>query len=116
MLAGGLAGIAGWITTFPFDVIKTRIQISGVDLSPIPNTRHASSSFYTSSQSSLIPAGASSHLHRSMSTQMSARAAEAAVTGDHGNPHRGIISTTIASYRTEGFRVFWKGLAPTLLR
>lgn len=26
LLAGGLAGIAGWLSTFPFDVVKTRIQ------------------------------------------------------------------------------------------
>ena len=26
LAAGGLAGIAGWVVTFPFDVIKTRVQ------------------------------------------------------------------------------------------
>ena len=26
LLAGGLAGVASWIVTFPFDVIKTRVQ------------------------------------------------------------------------------------------
>ena len=26
LLAGGLAGIAGWVVTFPFDVVKTRVQ------------------------------------------------------------------------------------------
>lgn len=26
MLAGGLSGVAGWLSTYPFDVIKTRIQ------------------------------------------------------------------------------------------
>lgn len=26
LLAGGVAGVAGWITTFPFDLVKTRVQ------------------------------------------------------------------------------------------
>lgn len=26
LVAGGLAGIAGWVVTFPFDVVKTRVQ------------------------------------------------------------------------------------------
>ena len=26
LLAGGLAGVASWVVTFPFDVIKTRVQ------------------------------------------------------------------------------------------
>jgi solute carrier family 25 (mitochondrial carnitine/acylcarnitine transporter), member 20/29 len=28
LLAGGLAGMASWLVTFPFDVIKTRVQSS----------------------------------------------------------------------------------------
>ena len=28
MLAGGIAGVAGWVSTYPFDVAKTRIQAS----------------------------------------------------------------------------------------
>ena len=31
MLAGGLAGVAGWISTYPIDVVKTRIQASPLD-------------------------------------------------------------------------------------
>lgn len=66
LAAGGLAGIAGWIVTFPFDVIKTRMQ----------------------STFSKSPA----------------------------NPYRSIWSTTVASYRAEGATVFFRGLAPTLIR
>ncbi|KAH9911983.1 mitochondrial carrier [Fomitopsis serialis] len=66
LAAGGLAGIAGWVVTFPFDVVKTRVQ----------------STF--------------------------SRSAE--------NPYRNMRTTIVASYRTEGFPVFFRGLAPTLIR
>ncbi|TFY53282.1 hypothetical protein EVJ58_g9536 [Rhodofomes roseus] len=66
LTAGGLAGIAGWIATFPFDVVKTRVQ----------------------STFSREPA----------------------------NPYRNTWSTIVASYRAEGLPVFFRGLAPTLIR
>ena len=66
LAAGGLAGVAGWVVTFPFDVVKTRVQ------SP--------------------PAGAPD------------------------NPYRSTWSTIVASYRAEGVQVFFRGLAPTLIR
>jgi len=70
LLAGGVAGVAGWITTFPFDLVKTRVQAT--------------------------PA---SHVKR-------------------GFFHGGglTISTIVQSWRNEGIRVFWRGLAPTLIR
>lgn len=66
LAAGGLAGIAGWVATFPFDVIKTRVQ---------------------------------STFSKSLA-----------------NPYRNTWSTAVASYRTEGLPVFFRGLAPTLIR
>ena len=66
LAAGGLAGIAGWLGTFPFDVIKTRVQ-------------------------STFGSGAS-------------------------NPYRNTWSTIVYSYQQEGLKVFFRGLAPTLVR
>ncbi|KAI0091404.1 mitochondrial carrier domain-containing protein [Irpex rosettiformis] len=66
LLAGGLAGVASWVVTFPFDVVKTRVQ----------------SSMVTSAD----------------------------------NPYRTTLSTIVNSYREEGFRVFFHGLKPTLIR
>ncbi|KAI0339745.1 carnitine/acyl carnitine carrier [Trametopsis cervina] len=66
LFAGGMAGVASWIVTFPFDVIKTRVQ-STLDIRP-------------------------------------------------GSPYRNMTSTIIHSYRQEGFRVFFHGLKPTLIR
>jgi solute carrier family 25 (mitochondrial carnitine/acylcarnitine transporter), member 20/29 len=66
MLAGGVAGVASWLVTFPFDVIKTRVQ-SVVS----PSAEH---------------------------------------------PYRNMLSTIVNSYRDEGFRVFFHGLQPTLIR
>ncbi|KAJ3558518.1 hypothetical protein NM688_g879 [Phlebia brevispora] len=66
LLAGALAGVMSWIVTFPFDVIKTRVQST---LSPTPD-----------------------------------------------NPFRNTWSTIAYSYRREGFRVFFHGLKPTIIR
>ncbi|PCH36483.1 mitochondrial carrier [Wolfiporia cocos MD-104 SS10] len=66
LVAGALAGIAGWVVTFPFDVVKTRVQ----------NTHSAA----------------------------------------RDNLYRSTRSTIVASYRAEGPSVFFRGLAPTLIR
>ncbi|KAI0685233.1 carnitine/acyl carnitine carrier [Cytidiella melzeri] len=66
LLAGGMAGVASWVVTFPFDVIKTRVQSS--------------------------------------------------LTTTADNPYRNMLSTIVTSYREEGFRVFFHGLKPTLIR
>ncbi|KAI0653564.1 mitochondrial carrier [Cubamyces menziesii] len=66
LTAGGMAGIAGWVVTFPFDVVKTRIQSTAA---AAPN-----------------------------------------------NPYQTTWSTIVASYRAEGLGVFFRGLAPTLIR
>jgi len=34
LLSGGAAGIIGWLGTFPFDVIKTRMQAYGISTGP----------------------------------------------------------------------------------
>lgn len=73
-LAGGLAGIAGWLATFPMDFVKTRMQ------SFEPNSTHRTGS------KTLV------------------------------DPYRTILSTVVHSYRAEGPKVFFRGLAPTLIR
>lgn len=65
LLAGGLAGVISWVSTFPFDVVKTRMQ----------------------------------------STERI-----------RANPYRTTLSTILASYRSEGLRVFVRGLSPTVIR
>lgn len=70
LLAGGAAGVAGWISTFPLDPVKTRIQTSSA----------------SEAKRGLFQGGG--------------------VT----------ISTIIQVWKGEGPKVFWRGLAPTLIR
>ncbi|KAF8909237.1 carnitine/acyl carnitine carrier [Gymnopilus junonius] len=90
LLAGALAGIAGWIVTFPFDVVKTRMQGGeGAGAPPKPTDLHPSTT------TPLVKQDGNSR---------------------DCNPYRTTMSTIIHSYRTEGIGVFFRGLAPTLIR
>ena len=73
LLAGGAAGVLGWVATFPFDVLKTRMQAR---LPLLYDTR------------------AQQQQQQAESTWGVAR----------------------AMYAESGSRVFWRGLAPTLVR
>ncbi|BGP15549.1 hypothetical protein JCM10213v2_003528 [Rhodosporidiobolus nylandii] len=92
LLAGGLAGIAGWGVTFPIDVLKTKMQSL-----PYPQPSSASSvSAASSLQPSKLPSSyaptASPHPYSSLSGAFRATLAEA------------------------GWRGFVAGLGPTLVR
>jgi len=98
LFAGGIAGIVGWLVTFPLDVVKTRMQSSPISLgtsSPVPSAV-VDVSPNTVPTTPLL--GQESPVSR------------------HVNPYRTILSTIVHSYRTEGFQVFFRGLTPTLIR
>ncbi|KAJ7643299.1 carnitine/acyl carnitine carrier [Mycena polygramma] len=80
LVAGGVAGIVGWLATFPMDVVKTRVQGSG--------------------PGALLGTGTSL----------------LAGTNPPVNPYRTTWSAIVNSYRAEGLPVFYRGLAPTLIR
>ncbi|KAJ7065332.1 carnitine/acyl carnitine carrier [Mycena amicta] len=80
LVAGGVAGIVGWLATFPLDVVKTRIQGSGPGVDAV-----------------FTPLLGNPDAPRT-------------------NPYRTTWSAIVNSYRNEGFSVFYRGLAPTLIR
>ncbi|PFH50954.1 hypothetical protein AMATHDRAFT_80541 [Amanita thiersii Skay4041] len=101
MVAGGVAGIVGWIATFPFDVVKTRMQ-GTVQAQP---TTASYTPLPTTNVNPLTPLVNSHHSGRGSAPEQG-----------HTNPYRTVYSTIINSYRTEGIGVFFRGLAPTLIR
>ncbi|KAJ3934132.1 MAG: carnitine/acyl carnitine carrier [Lentinula lateritia] len=98
LTAGAVAGVAGWMFTFPFDVVKTRIQ--GTE-SP-----HLTQS---ASIRPLLTSSPASHL--GLSQMYSTKA-----TPSSHHPYRTTWSTIVNSYRSEGMPVFFRGLSPTLIR
>ena len=92
LLAGGVAGILGWIVTFPFDVLKTRMQavdIPGTSTGTGTGTGAGSRASNTSSAISQRPF-----------------------------PPPGTWRTARTMYAEPdgGPRIFWRGLMPTIIR
>ncbi|KAG9099132.1 hypothetical protein FRC07_010557, partial [Ceratobasidium sp. 392] len=98
MIAGGVAGIAGWIFTFHLDSIKTRVQ--SVDYAP-PRYH------------SLTPTHSFAAGNNAIGLALS-RAYSYSATAT--SPYRTTWSTMVYMYRVEGLRSFWKGLWPTIVR
>jgi len=95
-----VAGVVGWLATFPMDVVKTRIQGSDWIASDISNS--------TSGQS----------LERARligpTVPIQPCLGDAAKYKDQ--LYRTTLSTIVNSYREEGISVFYRGLTPTLIR
>lgn len=86
LLCGGIAGIVTWASVFPLDVVKTRLQAQNIPGLP-------STSLSASEQQALL-GGSGSTTRRPLSA----------------------VEITREAFRSEGIRVFYRGLGICSLR
>ncbi|KAF9988072.1 hypothetical protein BGZ65_012461 [Modicella reniformis] len=116
LFAGGLAGTLSWVSIYPLDVIKTRLQTQPHLITTDP---YISARTLPITASSHIPTVTTSLLSTNHSEQrglvhQTSRQGHSAVPSNA--PYRGMIDCAIRSYRSEGMGVFVRGATPALLR
>lgn len=94
-LYGGLAGEMLWLSSYPMDVVKSKMQTDG--LGP---ARSVASAAHTPPKANALPAAVGPATEQHLTSQRYANT-------------RACIAQT---FREEGFRGFWRGIGPTLLR
>lgn len=129
-VAGAVAGVVSWTATFPFDVVKTRMQAASLATQPavVPATaagaaasassRLASSSFLSAASAGGARSPLATGASRSFARSLIAPSPAASRTSPSSavNPFQTTKSTVFHAWRTGGLRSFYIGLAPTLLR
>jgi len=89
LVCGGIAGVATWASIFPLDVIKTRVQTQELTIDSSLQRGNASQRYMTSNESSPLISD-------------SAQGAKA--------PRKGAWAIARQVYRTDGLRVFFRGI------
>ncbi|RUP46240.1 mitochondrial carrier domain-containing protein [Jimgerdemannia flammicorona] len=114
LAAGGVAGVMSWVSVYPLDVIKSRLQAQTPH-----SAKHLKSPSTGISVHRIIPTLAP------LTTASSPTTPSATAKAYHGSattsastfrPYTGIIDCAVRSYRAEGFRVFGRGIVPTVVR
>ncbi|GAA5980348.1 hypothetical protein JCM11641_001774 [Rhodosporidiobolus odoratus] len=98
LLAGGLAGIAGWGCTFPVDVLKTKMQ--SLPYTPPPTSPSSARPLSSQPGSPLPPRPSNSH----------------PPPPPPPHPYSSLASTFRTTLQETGWRGFVAGLGPTLVR
>jgi solute carrier family 25 carnitine/acylcarnitine transporter 20/29 len=105
MCAGGIAGALSWTVIYPFDVIKTNVQI---------NTGGSSSSSNTGTNATTPTLTGPAAQSNAAGSQLCSRAAPGQPTNNFSNMSTVAVAKSL--YRQYGWKVFTRGLGTTVLR
>ena len=112
LFAGGLAGVMSWASIYPLDVIKSRLQVQLDNVQMLSNAVQPASTSKTPFLSVPNRPGPS---HR-VEQKSYLSGAIPLLPLSTAQPYTGIVDCFMRSYRTEGWRVFTRGMWPTLFR
>ncbi|KAF9897317.1 hypothetical protein BX616_005814 [Lobosporangium transversale] len=117
LLAGGVAGICSWVSVYPLDVIKTRLQTQPhlVTTDPYSNIRTL-----PITAAARIPTPTTSLLSKTHTDQRGGLLHQTSRQGhsqvSSSVPYKGMVDCALRSYRSEGLGVFVRGMTPAVLR
>ncbi|KAF9205575.1 hypothetical protein BGZ49_003829 [Haplosporangium sp. Z 27] len=115
LFAGGVAGTLSWLSIYPLDVVKTRLQTQPHLVTTDPFSARtlpiASSIRVATPTTSLL---AKSHAEQRGLVHQTSRLGHSQAPAVA--PYKGMVDCAIRSYKSEGMGVFMRGATPALLR
>jgi solute carrier family 25 carnitine/acylcarnitine transporter 20/29 len=100
-LYGGLAGETLWLSSYPFDVIKSKMQTDGLGAAAVKTP---------------LEVGGKPAAVAAANAAVNDGVKEAAKEQFERQRYKNMRDCVAQTYREQGIRGFWKGLGPTLFR
>lgn len=114
---GGLAGEMLWLGSYPFDVVKSKMQTDGLGAASAVVTAQGPETTSTSETKSRAGPRINSGMPLAAGDGAATEAVKEVAAKHFGTQRYANMRDCFAqTFREEGIRGFWRGIGPTLLR